>query len=105
MYRRHRAPPQCIRCWLFFKDQSALNIHLSAVTICTLRSGVPIEGITPDLEKKLRSRKKSRPDETEEERWGAMYALLFPGEDVPTACRFPISLLQDLEDQRAVQQS
>jgi hypothetical protein len=88
MFRRHRAPIQCVRCWLFFKDQFGLDTHLSVDTICKRRPGTRTDGITPDMEKRLRSRKKTFANQTEEERWREIYGMLFPDEDVPTACKF-----------------
>lgn len=46
------------------------------------------EGITPNVERALKSRKKSYPNQPEEERWKDVYRILFPYEDVPTACKF-----------------
>jgi hypothetical protein len=84
LYRKHRTPVQCIRCWLFFESQMALNVHLGVVNICQLRPGEPMEGVTPDMEKRLRSRKKASPDQTDEDRWREIYSMLFPDETVPS---------------------
>jgi hypothetical protein len=81
------APIQCVRCWLFFKDQDKLNIHMLATNICERRDGQLAEGITPSMEKRLRSRKKLSGDQTEEDRWRTMYRMLFPGEEVPSPCK------------------
>jgi hypothetical protein len=86
LYRRHRVPIQCKRCWLPFKTQAALDAHLTVVDICALSPGHPAEGLTLDLEKKLKSRKKASPDQTEEQRWREIYGLLFPNEVVPNPC-------------------
>lgn len=40
------------------------------------------DGYTKDQEKQLRSRKKSRRDLTEEEKWFEMYKILFPTDDI-----------------------
>lgn len=60
-----------------------MHITVEAADICHLQSGTPPVGITPDIERKLRSRKKSRPNQTERDRWIAIYQLLFP--NVPNA--------------------
>ncbi len=72
--------------------QEALDAHLTVVNICSLQTGQAIEGLTADLEKKLKSRKKSSPDQTEEARWKEIYGLLFPSEVVPNPCKFIITL-------------
>jgi hypothetical protein len=53
-------------------------------------SGDPPEGITPENEKRLKSKKKSHPNQTDEDRWRDIYRLLFPSEDVPSPCEWPI---------------
>jgi hypothetical protein len=87
LYRRHRVPIQCKRCWLRFKSQEDLDTHLTVLNICALTPGYPAEGLTPDLEKKLKCRKKASPEQTEEQRWKEIYRLLFPDEVVPNPCK------------------
>lgn len=84
------APIQCVRCWLFFKDQDQLNIHISAAKICERRNGQLTEGITPSTEKRIRSRKKPSVEQTDGDRWRYIYRMLFPtvpDEDVPSPCK------------------
>jgi hypothetical protein len=78
-------PIHCKRRWVQFKDQQLLDSHLIvvAVEICEVISGSPPEGITPENETKLRSRKKLNRDQSDEGRWKEMYQLLFLNEDVP----------------------
>lgn len=88
------APIQCVRCWLFFKDQENLNIHISATNICERRDGEAAEGITPSTEKRLRSRKKLSGGQTDNDRWRDIYRMLFLGvtdEDIPSPCKSLIS--------------
>jgi hypothetical protein len=47
----------------------------------------PIEGFELDVEAKLRRRQRATHDHTDDERWKAIYGLLFPGEDVPSPCK------------------
>jgi len=58
--------------------------------MCDLVPGNPPEGITTDQERRLRSRKKSSRDQSDEGRWREMYQLLFPGEEVPSPYFEPI---------------
>jgi hypothetical protein len=44
------------------------------------------EGVTADIEKKLRSRKKSYPHQTEADRWEEIYRMLFNTAIVPSPC-------------------
>ena len=55
--------------------------------VCDVVSGNPLEGITPENEKRLKSKKKSHPNQTDEDRWRDIYRLLFPHEDVPCPCQ------------------
>ncbi|KAH8599425.1 hypothetical protein B0O99DRAFT_613860 [Bisporella sp. PMI_857] len=84
LYRCHRAAIHCNRCWQIFSDQQQLNNHLRAVDMCSLQPENPPDGITPEIESKLRSRKKINPKDTEENRWNEIYKLLFPQEAVPS---------------------
>ncbi|KAH0545448.1 hypothetical protein FGG08_000449 [Glutinoglossum americanum] len=83
--KRHRAPIQCTRCCSTFNHQSELDGHVRDINRCDLRPQEPVEGITAEIEKRLRSRKKSSPDQDEESKWKAIYGIIFPGEPIPTA--------------------
>ncbi|KAH6675858.1 putative resistance to glucose repression protein 1 [Halenospora varia] len=63
-----------------------LDAHLTVASseICEVQVGSPPAGITPAIERKLRSRKKSHPNQTDEERWKDIYRLLFPNIEVPS---------------------
>jgi hypothetical protein len=91
LYRRHRVPIQCKRCWQTFKTGAALDAHLTVINICPLQAGETAEGLTSDQEKRLKSRKKSSPDQGEEARWKEIYGILFPNEVVPNPCEFNIT--------------
>lgn len=81
--------PYCERCWQTFDNQQILNAHITvdATEICQVKPGHPPDGLTPEMERKLRSRKKAHRDQTDEDRWRDMYRLLFPNEDVPSPCK------------------
>jgi hypothetical protein len=87
LYRKHEAPIQCHRCWIFFKDQDDFKIHAMAANRCEERPGQPTEGFTTTVRKHLRSRKKPNIAQNEDERWRQMYRILFEGEDVPSPCK------------------
>ncbi|TVY48990.1 Resistance to glucose repression protein [Lachnellula occidentalis] len=82
----HQVSPHCKRCWRTFKTQQQLDSHITvaATDICEVQPGNPPTGITPAVERQLRSRKKSHPNQTDEERWKDIYKLLFPNEEIPS---------------------
>ncbi|RFU33221.1 hypothetical protein B7463_g3147, partial [Scytalidium lignicola] len=57
---------------------------------CSEKLGQPPEGITMELEKALRSKKKSHPHQTEEERWKEIYCVLFSKKHAPSPYFEPI---------------
>jgi len=69
-----------------FPTPEDLDSHFMAVTSCELSLAEPAEGITSNIEKQLRSRKKTHRDQTEAERWEQIYRILFPLEPVPSPC-------------------
>jgi hypothetical protein len=54
---------------------------------CDLSLGGEVEGITDNIEKRLRSRKKTTEGQTAEERWKEIYYLIFPSEPIPGPCK------------------
>lgn len=86
MYRHHRIFP-CQRCKRLFKDQEEANQHLKEPKPCELRDVAQTDGLTSDIVEKLRSRKKSDKNQSEEDRWREIYRLLFPHEMVPGPCK------------------
>jgi len=90
LYRRHRAPIQCARCWPQFDDQANLNTHLTVKNVCEVREGFTTDSMTVDMEKRIRSRKNASKDQTEEDRWKVMYGILFQNEAVPSPCEFDL---------------
>ena len=55
--------------------------------MCEYTEGQPIEGFELDVEAKLKRRRKATRDQTDAERWEAIYSLLFPGEIIPSPCK------------------
>ena len=70
-----------------FKDNGALESHVSVARedICEARPGPPPEGMTPEQEKQLRSRKRPARIQSEEDKWCNIYSLLFPNETIPSS--------------------
>lgn len=90
LYRRHPLPIQCPRCWEAFKADSQLQSHLQQDPPCAIQGNRTLqEGFTKDQEKRLRSRKKTHADMTDEDKWREIYMVLFPDDDqslVPSPC-------------------
>lgn len=79
-----------MRCGATYKSESQLRSHVTAHTPCDQVNFTRPDGITSDVERLLRSRKKSRRSQSDVERWKEMYRLLFPNEDLPSPCKFYI---------------
>jgi hypothetical protein len=74
---------------------------VSAAEICEVEVGQSPDGITAENEQKLRSRKKSQPNQSDEETWRDVYKILFPNEDVPSPCELkPLIKPHTLETKR-----
>ncbi|KAK4172880.1 hypothetical protein QBC36DRAFT_304124 [Triangularia setosa] len=99
LYRRHRLPIQCPRCWDTFDEDTILQAHLQQDPPCIMQQNrIPHEGFTKDQEKKLRSRKKAQPNMTDEDKWVEIYMILFPDDD-PDA--IPTPYYDDQDDDTA----
>ncbi|KAF8854835.1 hypothetical protein BDZ45DRAFT_596462, partial [Acephala macrosclerotiorum] len=83
LYQRHRIF-QCERCSELFKDEHKLRDHFMAIKTCNLQPPVIVDGITCKLERQLKSRKKTHSTQSQEDRWKAIYRILFPLEVIPS---------------------
>jgi hypothetical protein len=87
LYRHHRIF-QCQRCKGLFLNQNVLDEHILALQGCEPNLVNLAEGITADIEKRLRCRKKTHPHQTETERWNEIYQILFPAAVLPSPCGY-----------------
>lgn len=78
LYRKHHFLLQCQRCKSAFKSQEQLDSHAESVTICQPRSRELRDGFTIEIFLFLRNKKKSFPNQGEEDKWREIYQLLFP---------------------------
>jgi hypothetical protein len=92
LYRVHKQPIHCKRCWMVFKTPRELDDHMmvQAAEICEIVKGQIPDGITGEQELHLRSRKKKTRDQTDEDRWRDIYKLLFPTDQVPSPYFTPV---------------
>jgi hypothetical protein len=84
---RHHFVHQCQRCKTVFDSQDNLDAHIEATEGCRARVDQPVDGITRKIKERLQSRKKAYPGQTEADRWGEVYQVLFPNEEVPSPCK------------------
>ncbi len=66
-----------------FSSQDEMDTHFIALKVCDLSSEEAVESITTNIEKYLRSRKKTYLYQTEEHEWKENHQSRFPGENVP----------------------
>ncbi|KAH7306105.1 hypothetical protein BKA65DRAFT_198591 [Rhexocercosporidium sp. MPI-PUGE-AT-0058] len=83
LYRHHRIF-QCERCKELFGDRAKLQTHHMAIKACEVTETKSHDGITCAMECQLKSRKKSSGNETQEESWKVIYAILFPMQAIPS---------------------
>ncbi|OCL01890.1 hypothetical protein AOQ84DRAFT_425204 [Glonium stellatum] len=69
---------KCSRCYQPFPDKEALHKHRE-LQACEVQPELQIEGFNQEQEKKLRSRKRTAPNQSEEDKWKGVYRILFPG--------------------------
>jgi hypothetical protein len=82
---------------MVFNSKDLLKSHLrDVVNRCQVQPEQVFDGITPETEKLLRSRKKEYRDQSESELWKRMYWILFPDEFVPSPCKLEIFNLPSL---------
>jgi hypothetical protein len=89
IYRQHRIPVYCPRCKQNFKDEQSLEEHLtqSLVREVVSKDNVP-EGFNAKQEMMLH-KKEHKPNESQEQKWIAIYRILFPDDqDIPSPCTF-----------------
>lgn len=77
--RSHTSKTYCPRCYEEFPDLQGLYEHSAGPPEkCEPRPGRPPDGITPDIARKLRSRKKPTPLQSDYDKWVEIYRILFP---------------------------
>lgn len=71
----------CPRCYETFSTEIVLHAHQRADDPCPKRPEEAIEGFDAAQERNLKSRKKAKPELSEEDKWKEMYRILFPDDD------------------------
>ncbi|KAK0721287.1 hypothetical protein B0T21DRAFT_351254 [Apiosordaria backusii] len=83
LYRRHYKI-HCQRCKQTFNDFRELADHEMSPQGCEVVHAPPPCDISTIQEKQLKSRKHNARRKTDEEKWGEIYQLLFPNEEIPS---------------------
>lgn len=89
IYRSHKAPIYCKRCFRIVKTEKELDAHLRQDPACEVVSpSREMPGIDNETKERLKSRRGIQ-NISEEEKWKHMYKVLFPRtEDIPSPCKF-----------------
>lgn len=82
-------PQLCLRCYRTFQSERSLAEHQNETERCAQVLNIPeIEGITPEQETQLKSKKRIKGEDSEERKWECVYLILFPGEtEIPSPCK------------------
>ncbi|KAF2677866.1 hypothetical protein K458DRAFT_464501 [Lentithecium fluviatile CBS 122367] len=81
LYRNHALPHFCPRCYETFKVESLLHDHQRGAEPCAIQPKGLVDGFDKLQEKRLRSRKKTCPNQNEADKWRDMYRILFPDDE------------------------
>ncbi|KAK8223877.1 hypothetical protein HDK90DRAFT_106652 [Phyllosticta capitalensis] len=86
LYRTHRRPIACPRCCSQFASQGGLDAHIIQPRRCIQALNTPVvDGFGLDQERQLKSKRRMVGVNTEEDKWRAVYRILFPDDiEVPS---------------------
>lgn len=84
LYRQHKIPQHyCYRCCSAFSEEDSLREHQRAPQGCQIREHGNKKGlVTFEQERELRSKKRSRQYQSEDEKWKDVYRIIFPEESI-----------------------
>ncbi|KAI3552813.1 hypothetical protein CABS03_13261 [Colletotrichum abscissum] len=85
IYRTHKQKPNCPRCHAIFKTNTEVETHLREKSTCEVsQGGGLVEGYDAAQGELLKSKKRRKGVETEEDKWKEIFKILFPDrKDVP----------------------
>lgn len=76
-----------------FDSDDLLTGHRRSPVACDVKNILSREGVSPTQKLALRSRRRVKVDESEEEKWYRAYGVLFPYDDItayPTPCEYVV---------------
>ncbi|KAH7220308.1 hypothetical protein BKA60DRAFT_59239 [Fusarium oxysporum] len=98
LFRCHMQPIHCDICLSIWSNVEELREHRRA-QICEKREYIAPDGITPEQERKLRSRLGSQ-NKSESDQWFELYSILFPYAQKPKSAYLNGELSEDAESLR-----
>ncbi|KAF4500740.1 hypothetical protein FAGAP_3022 [Fusarium agapanthi] len=98
LFRCHMQPIHCDICLSTWPNVEELREHRRA-QVCERREYVAPDGITPEQERKLRSRL-GGPNKSESDQWFDIYSIIFPHAERPQSAYLNGELSEDAESLR-----
>ncbi|KAF5624501.1 hypothetical protein F52700_9670 [Fusarium sp. NRRL 52700] len=98
LFRCHMQPIHCDICLSVWPTVEELREHRRA-QVCERREYVAPDGITPEQERKLRSRL-GGPNKSESDQWFDIYSIIFPNAERPKSAYLNGELSEDAESLR-----
>lgn len=98
LYRVHLQPLYCHRCGATYDRQEDLSEHMRSTTPCDVRSFSVPEGLTVEQRQRLSERLSSKL--SDEERWYAVFEIVFPGHPHPATPYVDPDMSEDLSSFR-----
>ncbi|PNP74558.1 hypothetical protein FNYG_12181 [Fusarium nygamai] len=98
LFRCHMQPIHCDICLSVWPTVEDLREHRRA-QVCERREYIAPDGITPEQERKLRSRL-GGPNKSESDQWFDIYSIIFPNSERPKSAYLNGELSEDAESLR-----
>ncbi|KAF5671310.1 hypothetical protein FDENT_10950 [Fusarium denticulatum] len=98
LFRCHMQPIHCDICLSVWPTVEDLREHRRA-QVCERREYIAPDGITPEQERKLRSRL-GGPNKSESDQWFDIYSIIFPNSERPKSAYLNGELSEDTESLR-----
>ncbi|KAF5648829.1 hypothetical protein F25303_4857 [Fusarium sp. NRRL 25303] len=98
LFRSHMQPIHCDICLSVWPTVEELREHRRA-QVCERREYIAPDGITPEQERKLRSRL-GGPNKSESDQWFDIYSIIFPDDEKPKSAYLNGELSEDAESLR-----
>lgn len=88
LYRNHKKPYQCLRCWSSFQNTEEISRHHSSEEPCERREEIVLDGLDQLQIDAIRSKKRPRGLTHDCEKWTMIYKIIFPNANtVPSPCK------------------
>jgi hypothetical protein len=101
--RAHRLPVYCGRCKDIFPSEADRDAHAEQQSPCGIRTNIRYEGITADIEKRLKQRVSQTAPE--ERQWFSIFDILFPDhQPIPQSAYINAELVAETEDYQTFEQ-